>query len=196
MVFDLFQRGSSYTLTRQNGFTVSLPQALRTKRYVLLFLASQWWAPCRGVTAQLKAFYESLHDTHDFEVIFLSTDKSEGAMLDFFHDAHGDWLCLKYADARDLEAALAGEPDLHPKQVPACLVFEIDADAFTVMPGDGGGTADDVSTPPSTAAAAAALAAASFARLVTKHGREMLSRDKDGRLFPWYDDGWDDTVAQ
>lgn len=191
MPFDLFRHGSSYTLTRQDGLSVSLPLALRTKRYVILFIAGQWWAPCRGVTAQLKRFYSTHHDTHNFEVIFLSTDKSEGNMLDFFHDAHGDWLCLKYGDARNLEAELAGESALHPKQVPACLVFEIDRDALSgrnATEEHGQNVASEVASNSSTSQL-------SFARFITKQGREMLSRDKEGSLFPWYDDGWSDAAA-
>jgi hypothetical protein len=194
MPFDLFQPGSSYTLMRQDGLTVNLPQALRTKRYVILFIAGQWWAPCRGVTVQLKSFYENYCESHDFEVIFLSTDRSEGAMLDFFHDTHGDWLCLRYKDARNLDAALASDKDLHPKQVPACLVFEVDRGALmkhsTVQK-----PREDGKDTPAAVPLPSAAAAPSFVRLTTKHGREMLSRDKEGALFPWYDDGWCDTAA-
>ncbi|KPA78782.1 tryparedoxin-like protein [Leptomonas pyrrhocoris] len=197
MPFDLFQRDSPYTLIRQDGFTVSLAQALRTKRYVLLFIAGQWWAPCRGVTAQLKAFYTKFHDAHNFEVVFLSTDKSEGAMLDFFHDAHGDWLCLTYKDARKLEAELAGDADLHPNQVPACLVFELEEGALRPSSGSISGedgmrnTEPELNgTPVSKLTVAPTTPPQSVARLVTKQGREMLPRDKEGALFPWYDDGW------
>lgn len=199
MSFDLFHRNSSYVLTRQDGLTVSLQQALRTKRYVILFLAGQWWAPCRGVAAQLCSFYSSLHDTFNFEVIFLSTDRSETTMLDFFHSSHGDWLCLNYNDARHLEAALAGDKELHPKQVPACLVFELEdgsSRADDTRNGQANGAAADTSTFSSSSSARASTSPHSFARLITKHGREMLSRDKEGALFPWYDDGWDDAAAQ
>ncbi|KPI83137.1 tryparedoxin-like protein [Leptomonas seymouri] len=198
MPFDLFHRSSSYTLIRQDGLTVNLPQALRAKRYVILFLAGQWWAPCRGVTSQLKAFYRRFHETHSFEVIFLSADKSEGSMLDFFHDAHGDWLCLNYADARTLESELAGEGDLHPKQIPACLVFELGEAAFKGSSRREAGKQDVASELHGTSVYTSLFSSStpqSFARLITRQGREMLSRDRDGALFPWYDDGWNDAAA-
>lgn len=195
MPFDLFHCGAPYTLTRQDGLTVPLAQALRTRDYVILFLASQWWAPCRGVTAQLCAFYAQHHATHNFEVIFLSTDKSEGAMRDFFADAHGDWLCLDYKDARTLEAALAGDPVLHAQQVPACLVFQLDKAALLHKPQGERGSTHRLLSSSSSSSSLAPAACVSFARLITKHGREMLSRDRGGLRFPWHDNGWTDTAS-
>lgn len=209
MPFDLFDTSASYDLLRQDGLTVSLTKALRTKRYVMLYIASQWWAPCRGVTAQLQSFYKAHHDSHAFEVIFLSTDRSKESMLSCFHSAHGDWLCLDYEDARRLEAELAADADLHPKQVPACLVFELthprqpSADAVSARPSAAVDSAEPghlegapfVSCAADACGETTAAAAASFARLVTKHGREMLSKDKEAALFPWHDDGWSDAES-
>lgn len=193
MPFDLFDRGSSFTLTRQDGLTVSLAQALRTRHYVLVFLASQWWAPCRGVTAQLRRFHHDHHATHSFEVIFLSTDKTEGAMHDFFHSAHGDWLCLDYADARRLEAEMAGDAAFHCSQLPACLVFELDREAMKRCGSEVRGQTGNNS--PSAPFSSSSSFDAPFARLVTKHGREMLARDREGLHFPWHDDGWSDSAS-
>ncbi|KAK7197062.1 Thioredoxin-like [Novymonas esmeraldas] len=207
MPFDLFHRDATYTLARQDGLSIGLRQALRTRRYVVVYIASQWWAPCRGVTAQLCAFYDKFHDACKFEVVFLSTDRSKEAMLNFFRSAHGDWLCLDYDDARRLEAELAGDADLHPKQVPACLVFELEPSEPGGTPGlghaalDGGDHDGSWAVSPTTAVSvnystsSSSTPSLSFARLVTKFGREMLSKDKDAVLFPWRDDGWCDTAS-
>lgn len=173
MVLDLFSETKSYTLFRQDGLTVGLREALANRQYVMLFIAGQWWSPCRGVARQLSSFYASHSETLGFEIIFLSADKSSDAMLNFFRNAQGDWLCFDYDDARQLEAELAADPLLHSPQLPALLVFEI-------IQSNG----DPVVQPVKR-----------MAQLTTRNGREMLSRDKDAKLFPWRGNGWRDTKS-
>merc|ERR1712193_403177 len=62
-----------------------------------LYFSAHWCPPCRGFTPVLKQFYQE-YKTKDpnFEIIFVSSDKEEKAMIDYFKEDHGDYLALPY----------------------------------------------------------------------------------------------------
>jgi len=63
-----------------------------------LYFSGHWCPPCRGFTPQLKTFYEEYRALDpNFEIIFVSSDKAEQDMLDYFKNDHGDYLALPFA---------------------------------------------------------------------------------------------------
>jgi len=63
-----------------------------------LYFSAHWCPPCRGFTPQLKAFYEDYKSRDpNFEIVFVSSDKEEAGMLDYFRNDHGDYLALPYS---------------------------------------------------------------------------------------------------
>jgi nucleoredoxin len=63
-----------------------------------LYFSAHWCPPCRGFTPQLKKFYEERKASDpNFEIIFVSSDKDEQGMLDYFKADHGDYLALPFA---------------------------------------------------------------------------------------------------
>merc|ERR1711920_810196 len=67
------------SLIRKDGSTVAT-DSLRGKTLGLYFSA-HWCPPCRGFTPKLKAFYEEYAaKSTDFEIIFISADRSEEEM--------------------------------------------------------------------------------------------------------------------
>jgi nucleoredoxin len=80
---------------RKDGSTVGR-EAVEGKTLGLYFSA-HWCPPCRGFTPQLKSFYEDYKSRDpNFEIVFISSDKEEKGMLDYFHNDHGDYLALPY----------------------------------------------------------------------------------------------------
>jgi nucleoredoxin len=62
-----------------------------------LYFSAHWCPPCRGFTPVLKQFYTDLKAKDpNFEIIFVSSDKTDGEMLSYFKDAHGDYLALPH----------------------------------------------------------------------------------------------------
>jgi len=62
-----------------------------------LYFSAHWCPPCRGFTPVLAKFYEEYRSSNsDFEIVFVSSDKSENDMLDYFKNDHGDYLALPY----------------------------------------------------------------------------------------------------
>lgn len=84
------------TFRRQDGSTVG-KESIEGKTLGLYFSA-HWCPPCRRFTPKLKEFYAA-YTAKDptFEVIFISSDRDEPGMMDYFKNDHGDYLALPYS---------------------------------------------------------------------------------------------------
>lgn len=94
------------TALRQSGQSVPLAAALEGKKFIFIYFSAHWCPPCRAFTPQLKNFYDAHHNSKEFEIIFSSLDHSEGDMRHYFRSAHGDWLCVPYAEGKQLSDTL------------------------------------------------------------------------------------------
>jgi nucleoredoxin len=72
---------------------------LKGVKYWAFYRSASWCPPCRAFTPKLVAFYNSFKKTHpDFELVFVSHDRSEQQMLGYMKQDKMTWPCLKYAD--------------------------------------------------------------------------------------------------
>ena len=63
----------------------------------LLYFSAHWCGPCRQFTPMLKVFYElAIQGGAELEVIFVSSDRSDRDMMDYFRTAHGSWLAVPF----------------------------------------------------------------------------------------------------
>lgn len=68
-------------------------------KVVALFFSAAWCPPCQHFIPVLRDVYKELIERHsDFEIIFVSMDKSEDEMMDYYREKHGNWLALPYGD--------------------------------------------------------------------------------------------------
>lgn len=66
-------------------------------KVVALYFSAHWCPPCRGFTPALKKFYETLKASGEpIEIVFVSGDRNESEMNDYFQNEHGDWLAVQY----------------------------------------------------------------------------------------------------
>lgn len=90
-----FVKSQNLKLTDKSGRSVA-PSELQGK-VVGLYFSAHWCPPCRGFTPMLKGFYETLKGKGlPFEIIFVSSDKSDSEASSYFQNDHGDWLKLDY----------------------------------------------------------------------------------------------------
>ncbi|XP_036973327.1 nucleoredoxin-like protein 2 isoform X1 [Acanthopagrus latus] len=89
------------TLLNKDGDFVDPEEALRNK-VVGIYFSAGWCPPCRDFTPILCDFYTELVDEGEppaqFEIVFVSSDKSPDDMVEYYHDMHGDWLALPWTD--------------------------------------------------------------------------------------------------
>ena len=72
-------------------------EVLAGKDVVALYFSAHWCPPCKGFTPELAKKYAAIKEAgKKFEIVFVSSDRDEGAFKEYF--AEMPWLALPYAD--------------------------------------------------------------------------------------------------
>ncbi|KAH9598749.1 Thioredoxin-like fold [Trypanosoma melophagium] len=129
---------SSLELLRQDDSTVAATSALAGKKYLMLYLSASWCRPCRLFTPELAKFYESFHETLNFEIVFVSQDRDSRSMLAYFFNpkysrsavrggegSHGNWLALPYEQAGSVSKMLMWRYKI--PGIPTLLLFDLES---------------------------------------------------------------------
>jgi nucleoredoxin len=102
----------------QNGNLVSFEDTdLSQKKIFGLYFSAHWCAPCRKFTPQLLDYYNQVAREHpEFEIIFISNDKSADAMATYMRESNMPWPAVEYDKLANLPSlqkyAGKGIPDL------------------------------------------------------------------------------------
>jgi nucleoredoxin len=82
----------------QNGNLVSCyDEELAPKQIYGLYFSAHWCPPCRKFTPQLVAYYNQIaHDHPEFEIIFVSADKSAEGMATYMRESGMPWPAIEY----------------------------------------------------------------------------------------------------
>ncbi|XP_065569025.1 nucleoredoxin-like protein 2 [Artemia franciscana] len=86
-------------LMQKSGNLVSAEQALANKQVIGYYFSAHWCPPCKQFTPVLADFYQELKDNDaPFEIIFVSSDRSEQEMKSYMQELHGDWYAIPLGD--------------------------------------------------------------------------------------------------
>jgi nucleoredoxin len=102
----------------QNGNLVSCyDEELAPKQIYGLYFSAHWCPPCRKFTPQLVAYYNQIALDHpEFEIIFVSADKSVEDMATYMRESGMPWPAIEYGKLANVAAlqkyAGKGIPDL------------------------------------------------------------------------------------
>jgi nucleoredoxin len=82
----------------QNGNLVSCyDEELAPKQIYGLYFSAHWCGPCRKFTPQLVAYYNQIARDHpEFEIIFVSADKSADGMANYMRESGMPWPAIEY----------------------------------------------------------------------------------------------------
>lgn len=71
---------------------------LTSKKYVAFYYSAHWCSPCRAFTPKLSKWYDEIKKEHgdDFELIFVSNDRSEDAMEEYMKWGKMNFPALDY----------------------------------------------------------------------------------------------------
>ena len=85
-------------ISSRNGITGPYPDAEFEKRKLIgLYFSAHWCGPCRKFTPSLVAFYNKNAAAHpEFEILFVSNDKSTAAMEGYMRDQQMPWPALSF----------------------------------------------------------------------------------------------------
>jgi nucleoredoxin len=89
-------------VTSRNGvLRPYLDAEFEKKKLIGLYMSAHWCPPCRKFTPQLVAFYNKVAAAHpEFEVVFVSNDKSASAMEAYMRDQQMPWPAVTFDKVR------------------------------------------------------------------------------------------------
>jgi len=94
--FELF-KGKKFMKKQGSEFKEVDAQSVLKGKVVALYFSAHWCPPCKAFTPILRDLYEELSD-EQFEVIFVSFDRTEEAQKEYMHELHGDWVTIPFGD--------------------------------------------------------------------------------------------------
>ena len=116
-------------LRKRSGMTVHPEEVLQNKVVAMYFSAS-WCPPCRQFTPILKEFYEDLLEKElPFDIVFVSSDKTENDMDRYMKECHGDWLAVPFGHELIKEL----KKRYHITAIPKVVVITDDGSVVTVL---------------------------------------------------------------
>ncbi len=92
-------------VTSKNGILQTFNnQTLEKKKLIALYFAARWCPNCRKFTPQLVEFYNRVAAAHaDFEIVFVSADRSASAMEDYMRDTQMPWPAVAFDNLSENE---------------------------------------------------------------------------------------------
>ena len=93
-------------VSSQNGvLRTHLDDEFQKKKLIGLYFSASWCGPCRKFTPKLVAYYNSIVSAHpEFEILFVSADKTPAAMEGYMRDFQMPWPALSYDKVMGNEA--------------------------------------------------------------------------------------------
>ena len=82
----------------RNGVLSSVTdQPIEQKKLIALYFSAKWCGPCRKFTPQLVQYYNRIAAAHpEFEIVFVSADRSGAAMEAYMRDFQMPWPAVKF----------------------------------------------------------------------------------------------------
>jgi thiol-disulfide isomerase/thioredoxin len=82
-------------LVAADGTSVDGPSVLK-KKFILLYFAAGWCPHCREFTPQIVSHYNATNGGKNYEVLFISSDKSDKKMLQHMAKTKMPWPALPW----------------------------------------------------------------------------------------------------
>jgi nucleoredoxin len=80
-------------------------EALEKKKLIALYFSAHWCAPCRKFTPELVEYYNRVATQHpEFEIVFVSFDKSQFAMETYMREANMPWPAIDFPKLQGKDA--------------------------------------------------------------------------------------------
>src|SRR4029077_6114772 len=93
-------------VSEQNGSLAHFDdETLEKKKLIAFYFSAHWCGPCRKFTPELVAYYNQItHDHPEFEIIFVSADKSAEGMATHMRESGMPWPAIEYGKVANVPA--------------------------------------------------------------------------------------------
>lgn len=101
---------------------VAVPESPHKSSLKILYFGGKWCPYCPPFTAKLSAFFKSIRSQkgdESIDVIFISSDRDEVSMFEYYSEEHGDWLAMPYSE-RDKKELLSTKFEI--TGIPGCVI--------------------------------------------------------------------------
>lgn len=105
-------------LLAPGGESKPTDEVLQDKKAVAIYFSAHWCPPCRGFTPKLAEWFSKSLKGKGMEVVFVSSDKDDGAFKEYFGEM--PWCALPY-DKRDLKDALSTQ--FKVRSIPSLVIL-------------------------------------------------------------------------
>jgi len=95
------------------------PDPIAKAPYLLVYYSAHWCPPCRMFTPKLVEFYNQNGGGEKFDLIFVSSDKSEEAMYGYMKEEKMPWAAVKYGEIGKTNIKDFGGP-----YIPSLVMFD------------------------------------------------------------------------
>lgn len=86
-----------------------VPEDNASPKYFAFYRSASWCPPCRKFTPKLVQFYKKQKRSGAaFELVFISSDKSEEAMADYMKDYSMDWPAFEFGKNKNIVSSSGG----------------------------------------------------------------------------------------
>lgn len=78
---------------------ISFKKEGASPKYTAIYYSAHWCPPCRAFTPKLVQWYNKFQPKHkDFQLVFISSDKDEAAMLEYMTETKMPWPAVKFGE--------------------------------------------------------------------------------------------------
>jgi len=106
---------------RQGDITRANGNELEKKKLVAVYYSAHWCGPCRKFTPKLVEYYNRVAAAHpEFELVFVSCDRSRFAWQTYIKETHMPWLAVDYEQL----GSVASLRQLGGDSIPSLLVLD------------------------------------------------------------------------
>jgi len=105
---------------------VSIDEAFGGKAAVAIYFSAHWCPPCRGFTPKLAEAYTSMLRSKGLEVVFVSSDQTEGEFNEYYKSM--PWLALPY-ECRALKEMLSKK--FKVQGIPSLVILDMEGNLIT-----------------------------------------------------------------
>ena len=86
----------------EDGKRVDFKKPSKNPQFTAIYYSAHWCPPCRAFTPKLVDWYKDFKAKHEnFELVFVSSDKSEEAQIDYMKEVGMPWPAAKLASKSD-----------------------------------------------------------------------------------------------
>ena len=159
-------------------------EVLAGKEVIGLYFSAHWCPPCRGFTPQLGKFYDSIKDSKNFEVVFVSSDRDASQFKEYY-DEQAAWAALPFKD-RATKNALSKK--FKVRGIPTLVILDGKTGETITLDGRDGVSSEPEAfpwKPPSVAEILSALPP-----FVDKEGEEVALSERPGPLLLYFSAHW------